>query len=219
MTSVSLEWQDVRYVVHGKPAPKVILDGVSGKLEVGKLLAIMGPSGSGKTSLLNALAGRVPVTNKEDTLAGRVLVGGVPQADMSKVSAYVMQDDNLFALSTVFETLMFAAQLRLPASVSLQEKQDVVNAVIAKLGLNPARDTIIGNARSRGVSGGERKRVSIGVELLHNPPMVFLDEPTSGLDSFQAQSVMETLRSLASSGHTVVCSIHQVCERSSVIGT
>ena len=120
-----------------------------------------------------------------------------------------MQDDNLFAYSTVNETLMFAASLRLPSSMSLEDKQGHVDTVIGKLGLTPARDVIIGGPKARGVSGGERKRVTIGVELLHNPPLVFLDEPTSGLDSFQAQSVMETLQNLASNGHTVVCSIHQ----------
>ena len=120
-----------------------------------------------------------------------------------------MQDDNLFAYSTVNETLMFAASLRLPSSMSLEDKQAHVDTVIGKLGLTPARDVIIGGPKARGVSGGERKRVTIGVELLHNPPLVFLDEPTSGLDSFQAQSVMETLQNLASNGHTVVCSIHQ----------
>lgn len=120
-----------------------------------------------------------------------------------------MQDDNLFAYSTVNETLMFAASLRLPSTMSIQDKQRHVDTVIGKLGLTPARDVIIGGPKIRGVSGGERKRVTIGVELLHDPPLVFLDEPTSGLDSFQAQSVMETLRNLATNGHTVVCSIHQ----------
>lgn len=120
-----------------------------------------------------------------------------------------MQDDNLFAYSTVNETLMFAASLRLPSSMSIEDKQAHVDTVIGKLGLTPARDVIIGGPKARGVSGGERKRVTIGVELLHDPPLVFLDEPTSGLDSFQAQSVMETLQNLALNGHTVVCSIHQ----------
>ena len=211
---VQLQWSDIRYTVETKTKEKkaetkVILDGISGKLEPGKLLALMGPSGSGKTSLLNALAGRVPITNPNDSLTGSITVNGATHDDMSSCSAYVMQDDNLFAYSTVNETLMFAAQLRLPASMSIEDKQRHVDTVIAKLGLTPARDTIIGNAKVRGVSGGERKRVTIGVELLHDPPLVFLDEPTSGLDSFQAQSVMETLRNLASNGHTVVCSIHQ----------
>lgn len=232
---VSLAWENVKYTVETKKnkavSTKTILGGVSGSLDPGKLLALMGPSGSGKTSLLNALAGRVPLSSPNDKLTGAITVNGEAQADMSQLSACkltrvtpvhigpppvtlryvadVMQDDNLFAYSTVQETLMFAASLRLPSSMSFEDKQRHVDTVIGKLGLTPARDVIIGNHKARGVSGGERKRVTIGVELLHDPPLVFLDEPTSGLDSFQAQSVMETLRNLASNGHTVVCSIHQ----------
>lgn len=182
---------------------------MSGSLEPGKLLALMGPSGSGKTSMLNALAGRVPISSPNDVLTGSIQVNNKAQSNMHECSAYVEQDDNLFAYSTVNETLMFAASLRLPSTMPVEEKQSHVDTVIGKLGLTPARDVLIGKEGTRGVSGGERKRVTIGVELLHDPPLVFLDEPTSGLDSFQAQSVMETLRSLASNGHTVVCSIHQ----------
>ena len=147
-----------------KSAPCQGLGGVSGELLPGKLLAIMGPSGSGKTSMLNALAGRVPLSNPQDALSGSITVNGRRQANMHLCSAYVMQDDNLFGYSTVNETLMFAAALRLPSTMSLAQKQAHVDAVIGKLGLTPARDVIIGNAKVRGVSGGERKRVTIGVE-------------------------------------------------------
>merc|ERR1711871_455641 len=120
------------------------------------------------------------------------------------------QDDVLFALSTVFETLLFAAQLRLPASVSLAEKKQRVERVIAELGLVDARNTLIGNERTRGVSGGERKRVNVGTCMLHDPKLIFVDEPTSGLDAFQALNVMTTLQGLCKkSGRTVVVSIHQ----------
>ena len=120
-----------------------------------------------------------------------------------RLSPDVMQDDNLFAYSTVNETLMFAAQLRLAASMSIEDKQRHVDAVIAKLGLTPARDTIIGNAKVRGVSGGERKRTSVGMEIIAGPSALFLDEPTSGLDSFQALNTVTTLRALAAKGRTV----------------
>ena len=100
-----------------------------------------------------------------------------------------MQDDALFALSTVQETLMFAAHLRLPRHYTLAQKEARVDAVIAELGLVYARNTLIGGDHMRGVSGGERKRVAIGLDLLHKPMVIFLDEPTSGLDSFQAQQV------------------------------
>ena len=156
------------------------------------------PSGSGKTSLLNALAGRIPVT-KGATLTGDVYVDGVAMSatgDMSTRSAYIMQDDALFALSTVQETLMFAARLRLPAAMSLADKEKRVTQVIEELGLVKARNTIIGNQKVRGLSGGERKRVNIGVDMLHDPKLLFVDEPTSGLDSFQAQSVSTPHRTL-----------------------
>jgi ABC-type multidrug transport system ATPase subunit len=142
------------------------------------------------------------------THAGKLEIGS-GKVDMADISAYVEQDDALFALSTVRETLMFAAQLRLPKSLSLAMKTERVTQVISELGLLGAKDTIIGNAMVRGVSGGERKRVSIGLELLHDPNLVFMDEPTSGLDSFQAANVMNTLKDVATQGRTVICSIHQ----------
>eukprot|EP00937_MAST-01D_sp_MAST-1D-sp2_P006810 g6810.t1 len=188
-----------------------ILGNVSGRALPGQLTAIMGPSGSGKTSLLNALAGRVPLSPGA-TLSGTVRVNGasVDNSTLSALSAYVEQDDVLFALSTVFETLLFAAQLRLPSSVPLAEKKKRVERVIAELGLGAARDTLIGNEQTRGVSGGERKRVNVGTCMLHDPRLVFVDEPTSGLDAFQALNVMSTLKALCEkSGRTVVVSIHQ----------
>ena len=126
------------------------------------------------------------------------------------MSAYVEQEDALFALSTVRETLMFAAQLRLGPEVPLEEKKRAVELVIADLGLVAAADTCVGNEVIRGISGGERKRVAIGMELLHDPKLIFMDEPTSGLDAFQALNVMTTLKHLArDKGRTVVASVHQ----------
>merc|ERR1712079_338514 len=101
--------------------------------------------------------------------------------DMPQISAYVMQDDALFALSTVEETLMFVAHMRMPSNVPYSEKHRRVQQVILELGLIGAANTMIGSARVRGLSGGERKRVNIGVDLLHNPRLIFIDEPTSGL--------------------------------------
>ena len=126
------------------------------------------------------------------------------------MSAYVEQEDALFALSTVRETLMFAAQLRLPGDMPLSEKKDAVSAIIADLGLVSAADTVVGNETIRGISGGERKRVAIGMDLLHDPKLIFMDEPTSGLDAFQALNVMSTLKDLAvKRGRTIVASVHQ----------
>ena len=115
----------------------------------------------------------------------------------------------LFHTLTVYETLLFAARLRLPREMSLAEKKIRVDEVLTELGLNKCSNTRIGNARLRGVSGGERKRVSIALEILRGPAVLFLDECTSGLDSFQALRVVTTIKELAKRGRTVVTSIHQ----------
>ena len=210
-----LAWRHVRYVVHaGKKKESVVLDGVSGDIAPKQVLAIMGPSGSGKTSLLNVLAGRLP-SAKHASLSGSVRINGHDlTAHAAQLSAYVEQQEALFALSTVRETLWFTAQLRLPSSASHAHREQRVEATIRELNLVKCADTLVGGVAGagpqiRGLSGGERRRVTIGIELLNNPPVVFMDEPTSGLDSFQAQAVMETLRGLADAGRTVVASIHQ----------
>ena len=170
---LSLEWQNLTYTItaakakEGQEAVRTILGDVSGRALPGTLTAIMGPSGSGKTSLLNALAGRVPISTG-GALQGSVLLNGAPASNdtLAAHSAYVEQDDALFALSTVSETLLFAAQLRLPSSMPLAEKKQRVEGVITELGLADARDTLIGNSQTRGISGGERKRVNLGTSML-----------------------------------------------------
>ncbi|GIL50151.1 hypothetical protein Vafri_6284 [Volvox africanus] len=169
----------------------------------------MGPSGGGKTSLLTLLGGRSTAR-----LEGSVNFNGSKMSKaLKRKLGYVMQDDLLFAELTVYETLYFAALLRLPRSWSVADKLARVDLVIEGLGLERCRDTIIGSHMMRGVSGGERKRVSIGHELLINPSMLLLDEPTSGLDSTTALRLLHTLRSLASGGRTIVTSIHQPSSR------
>lgn len=115
----------------------------------------------------------------------------------------------MYAFLTVFETLMLSAHFFLPEDLSDADKTKIVDTTIAELGLVKARDTIIGNEKVRGVSGGERKRASIGVQLLTDPAVLFLDEPTSGLDAFQSQAVMESLKNLADNGRLVITVIHQ----------
>ena len=112
-------------------------------------------------------------------------------------------------MQTVRETLLNAARLRLPKSMTFEAKQERVDSIIQELGLKKAANTRIGDARNRGVSGGERKRTNIAVEMMQDPSLLFLDEPTSGLDSFQALNVMETLKLLTLSGVTVLVSVHQ----------
>ncbi|EWM22207.1 abc transporter g family member 7 [Nannochloropsis gaditana] len=212
---VGLSWRGVSLSIplkgkKNKGKTKEILHQVSGTAPAGRVTAIMGPTGSGKSSLLNALAGRVSFI-KGATLEGELSVNGMPveYGVVRRLCAYVVQDDVLYSFLTVQETLTLATHFYLPSALSEQEKATYVRDVINALGLAKARNTIIGDGQVRGVSGGERKRVSVGVELISNPSLLFLDEPTSGLDSFQAQSVMSAMGSLAQSGRTVVAAIHQ----------
>ncbi|GFR49799.1 hypothetical protein Agub_g11737, partial [Astrephomene gubernaculifera] len=191
------------------PKERQILFNVSGEVSPGEVLALMGPSGGGKTSLLTLLGGRSTAR-----LEGAITFNGARLSKaLKRKLGYVSQDDLLFPELTVYETLYFAALLRLPRSWSRSSKLGRVELVVAALGLGRCRDTIIGSPMMRGVSGGERKRVSIGHELLINPSMLLLDEPTSGLDSTTALRLMHTLRSLAGGGRTVVTSIHQPSSR------
>ncbi|KAJ1413448.1 P-loop containing nucleoside triphosphate hydrolase protein, partial [Ochromonadaceae sp. CCMP2298] len=223
--SVTLRWSSLEYSMMVKDTSKPsycglrpsyrrkrILHGISGEACSGQLLAIMGPTGCGKTSLLNVLAARVPSANSWGaSLTGSVTVNGQPmrEAHFRTLSAYVMQDDRMYAHLTVAESLLYAAHFYLPSSVSQAEKGALVQEVISELGLNKAKDTIIGDEKKRGVSGGERKRANIGVQLISGPAVLFLDEPTTGLDSFQAQAVMQCMRDIARRGRLVVTVIHQ----------
>ena len=189
--------------------PKEIIRGVSGTVKPGEFLAIIGASGAGKTTLLNFLSGREISKNLVKT--GEILINGQnkdPIRNFSALAAYVQQDDILFQTMTVRECLEFAAKLKLPGSFA--QKIGRVNKLIADLKLTKCSGTRIGGPLVKGVSGGERKRCSIGVELITDPSLIFLDEPTTGLDSFTATNVMEILRDLANKdGRTVVSTIHQ----------
>jgi ABC-type multidrug transport system ATPase subunit/ABC-type multidrug transport system permease subunit len=198
--------------LHSAYKPKQILTDISGKAVSGELLAIMGPTGCGKTSLMNILAGRVAGLSASDTaLSGSIYINGLPREDAAfrRYSAYVLQDDRLYPHLTVHETLMMSAHFFLPDEITYEQKETLVMNVINELGLAKTRDTIIGDERVRGVSGGERKRANIAVQLISDPAVLFLDEPTSGLDSFQAQAVMEAMKNMALNGRLVISVIHQ----------
>ncbi|CAM6089352.1 unnamed protein product [Calypogeia fissa] len=186
---------------------KTLLNNVSAEAYHGQILAVVGPSGSGKTTFLDAIAGRI----SKKSLQGEILVNGEPTNEsFNRISGYVMQDDALFPHLTVRETLMYSARLRIPGHLSLTEKRNRVENMIITLGLKQCADTRVGNEIVRGVSGGEKRRVSIGADLIHDPAVLFLDEPTSGLDSTSALSVMQKLARMAQSGRrTVVLTIHQ----------
>ncbi|KAJ6286831.1 P-loop containing nucleoside triphosphate hydrolase protein [Bipolaris maydis] len=186
---------------------KTILDDISADMPSGSLTAIIGGSGSGKTSLLNSMSGRLAMGSRLAT-SGRTLFNG--SEDVSQIkSAYVIQQDILLPTLTVRETLMYAAQLRLPSSVSQAERKRLVEEVILELSLKEAAGTRIGNHAHKGCSGGEKRRTSIGVQLLSNPSLLWLDEPTTGLDSTSAFQVIKTLQTLARKGRTIIVTIHQ----------
>lgn len=188
---------------------KTILKGVTGAVLPGEMLAMLGPSGSGKTTLITALGGRLG-----GKLSGAITYNGKPFSNaMKRNVGFVTQDDVLYPHLTVTETLVFTALLRLPDSLTREEKESHAKAVMAQLGLNKCKDSIIGGQFVRGVSGGERKRVSIGQEMLINPSLLLLDEPTSGLDSTTAQRIVAMLSELAQGGRTVAMTIHQPSSR------
>ncbi|GMH52576.1 hypothetical protein TrRE_jg4903 [Triparma retinervis] len=173
------------------------------------LTAIMGPSGAGKTSLLNILAGRVtPAKGSTIFLDHRPLQ---QNSDIQSLSAYVQQDDCMLATQTVRETVEMAALLRLPHHMSKSQKLARAAETLELFGLTKCADTYIGDPSSKviGVSGGERKRVSIAMICVAQPRILFLDEPTSGLDSFIAFSVVKVLKKLCTMGVTVLTTIHQ----------
>ncbi|KAF5727626.1 ABC transporter G family member 14-like isoform X1 [Tripterygium wilfordii] len=188
---------------------KTILNGITGIVCPGEILAMLGPSGSGKTTLLTALGGRL--TGK---LSGKITYNGQPFSGTTKrQTGFVAQDDVFYPHLTVFETLFFTAMLRLPTSVTQDEKVQHVDQIITELGLTRCQNSMIGGPLFRGISGGEKKRLSIGQEMLINPSLLLLDEPTSGLDSTTAQRILTTIKRLASGGRTVVTTIHQPSSR------
>ncbi|KAJ4793030.1 ABC transporter G family member 5 [Rhynchospora pubera] len=186
---------------------KTLLDSISGEAREGEILAVLGASGSGKSTLIDALANRIV----RERLHGSVTLNGehLDSQILKVISAYVMQDDLLYPMLTVEETLMFSAEFRLPRTLSADKKKARVQALIDQLGLRSAANTIIGDEGHRGVSGGERRRVSIGTDIIHDPIILFLDEPTSGLDSTSAYMVVKVLQRIAHSGSIVIMSVHQ----------
>ncbi|XVE96231.1 hypothetical protein REPUB_Repub02eG0204000 [Reevesia pubescens] len=211
---IYLKFTDVTYKVIIKgittSEERDILNGISGAVNPGEVLALMGPSGSGKTTLLNLLGGRLI----QSTVGGSITYNDQPYSKFLKRRiGFVTQDDVLFPHLTVKETLTYAARLRLPKTLTKQQKEKQAIDAIYELGLERCQDTMIGGSFVRGVSGGERKRVCIGNEIIINPSLLFLDEPTSGLDSTTALRTVQTLQNIAEAGKTVVTTIHQPSSR------
>ena len=207
----NFSWKNVQMNVKVGSQQKQILDGISGSLKGGEVCALMGPSGAGKTSLLNVLAGRVR-TRGTTRVDGSILLDNqsISGSALRKRIAYVMQQDILTPTQTVRESLWFSANLRLPSSYTKQQKHELVEKTLKDLGLEKCADTYIGDDMIRGVSGGEKKRTCVGIELIMKPKLIFLDEPTSGLDSYAAHNVVMRLKDMAAhDGCNVLCTIHQ----------
>jgi len=184
---------------------KQIIKDVDLIVRPGQLLAIMGPSGSGKTTLINLIAGRVTGGERK----GDVYFNGQANpSNRQKFVSYVMQSDCLLDFLTVEETLRLNAALKLK-KCSKYERNDRVERVINELGLDRCRRTLVGGSASKGISGGEKKRVSIAIELLDDPALLCLDEPTSGLDAALAYDMLKLLVQLARAGRTIICTVHQ----------
>lgn len=184
---------------------KTVLENVDGSMPSGSLTAIIGSSGSGKTSLLNLMAGRMSLSRA--TVSGTATFNWNTALESVR-SAYVMQEDVLIPTLTVRETLQYSADLRLPPPTTREERRAIVEQVILELGLKECADTRIGTTAHKGCSGGEKRRTSIGVQLLANPSVLFCDEPTTGLDATSAFQIIRTLKRLARDGRTVIVSIH-----------
>eukprot|EP00903_Cladosiphon_okamuranus_P012160 g11407.t1 len=189
---------------------KTLIHPVTFTIKPTEMVAIMGASGAGKSTMLDILAQRVPFSQVD----GSYLLDGnaIQPKEFKRKSGYVMQDDALYPLLTVRETLRFAAELRIP-KMSKADKYELVEETIEQLKLTNCADTRIGNEMHRGISGGEKRRVSIGVDTVQQPSIIFLDEPTSGLDSTTALTIAETLSSVCKRNRTVAMTIHQPSTR------
>ena len=178
LKTISLEWNAISYKSVAKDkTEKILIHPMSGSAQPGEMLCVMGTSGAGKSTLLDILAGRLVSKN----VGGKIHANGHPVNFKSfrRQSGYVMQSDSLFPLLTVKETLSYAASLRIPDKTAA-EKEQIVQDTMRLLRIDHVQNTIVGDDMNRGLSGGEKRRVSIAVDIIHEPSVIFLDEPTSG---------------------------------------
>eukprot|EP00026_Physarum_polycephalum_P002228 Phypoly_transcript_02233.p1 GENE.Phypoly_transcript_02233~~Phypoly_transcript_02233.p1 ORF type:complete len:928 (+),score=87.47 Phypoly_transcript_02233:85-2784(+) len=207
---ITLSFQNITCSIPEPKGPnRVILHHVSGTIQPGNITAIMGASGAGKTTFLDILAGR----KNTGVVRGDVLLNGQlrHKKTFKRLAGYVMQDDVFMGTLTVREYLTYVALLRLPSKMSNEQKMQRVDESLKELNIYHIRDTRIGTDTSRGISGGERKRLAIASELVVDPSILLLDEPTSGLDSYSASQLLQTLHKLAhgEKKRSIIMSIHQ----------
>ncbi|XP_013114016.2 ATP-binding cassette sub-family G member 1 [Stomoxys calcitrans] len=198
--AVNIQFEDITYRVKDGNKTKNILNGISGKFHSGELTAIIGPSGSGKTTLLNLLAGY-----RIHTTSGTVSINDNNSStkELRKVSRYVLQDDDFSPYFTVMETMMFASLFKLDSSYSKEERRNVIETILDTFHLKSLANTMLSKA-----SGGERKRISIALELIDKPAVLLLDEPITGLDEVSGMQCLRLMKQFANCGHTIICSLH-----------
>lgn len=184
-----------------------LLQGITGAFRPSVLTALMGVSGAGKTTLMDVLAGR----KTGGYIEGDIRISGFPkrQETFARISGYCEQVDIHSPQVTVYESLLFSAWLRLSPDINAQDKKEFVSEVMELVELDSLKDTLVGIPEMTGLSTEQRKRLTIAVELVANPSIIFMDEPTSGLDARAAAIVMRTVRNTVDTGRTVVCTIHQ----------
>ncbi|XP_052896159.1 ATP-binding cassette sub-family G member 4-like isoform X2 [Anopheles moucheti] len=200
-TGTNLHFQNLTYQVRQRKEQKQLLKNISGTFRTGRLTAILGPSGAGKSTLLNVLSGF-----KTQGVSGNIIVNNeiIDRQRYRQLVAYTAQDVTLLPNITLRENLHYAADLKLAHEVSVAHKVKIVNDVIALLGLQKCAHN-----QSQLLSGGEKKRLSIGLELVSNPKIMFFDEPTSGLDSVSSYQVISYMKDLARQGRCVISVVHQ----------
>ena len=210
-TPVELTFRNIHYYVpkqggeHGEELE--LLKGITAFTLPGTLTALMGSSGAGKSTLLDVIAGRKTVGRME----GEILLNGYPkeQRVMRRITGYVEQFDVNSAGLTVLESLIFSARLRLPKNTSQRALRAFVDEQMRAIELDAIANAVVGRPGISGLSVEQRKRLSIGIELVSSPAIIFMDEPTSGLDARAAQIVMNTVKKIGESGRSIICTIHQ----------
>ncbi|XP_071719365.1 putative white-brown complex homolog protein 30 [Rutidosis leptorrhynchoides] len=202
---IEIAFNELTLTLKGKR--KCIMRSVSGKLMPGRISAVMGPSGAGKTTFLSALTGKITGC----TMSGMILVNGKNESIhcYKKIVGFVPQDDIVHGDLTVEENLRFSARCRLSSDLPKQDKVLIIERVIESLGLQGVRDSKVGTVEKRGISGGQKKRVNVGLEMVMEPSLLILDEPTSGLDSASSSLLLRALRREALEGVNISMVVHQ----------